>query len=336
MRSGILPVVALLVSGCDWVSLAANALEYDTLRAGEAGNVAVHGSFAWVTLGDSGMALIRAEDAARIAKVSPPRGLGSVDDVAVAGDLLFALDARPPGALAVLSLRDAQRPEWRATRSVPVGPFSGISARDGICIVSGGTSALTLWRYESDGTLDSLSSLDLGRGQPDVLVVSASLAFVSSHYWGPYFGLDVITRGEHGFARGGRVMLRGAGFTAGGTKPANFPIESALLDAATLLVAHHGGLSVVDVAAPAAPRLMTTIDLAGPAVNVDTSGDTAAVSIGGREPALAFVTFPTASRRSARVRRVALPAGTKPAAVALSRRNALVAARGQGVLAVQR
>lgn len=322
---------ALTFCGCNWISLGANALTYDTLAAGEAGNIVARDSVAYVSLADSGFAVLDGSGL-RVALIPAAPGMESVDDLALDGDVLFTLDARPPGAFALWSVRDPRRPTiLTPSRPVPVGPFSGISARDGLCIVSGGTSLLTTWRYDARGTIDSAGVIDLGRGQPDVIVASRVRAFVSTHYWGPYFGIDVL--GADGApARVGRMELDDAGFTTGGAKPANFPIEPAMLDSATLLVAYARGLAVVRLTRDSI-RLERAIDVGGPATSVDTQGRVAAVTVGGREPAVAFVDF---TRTPPRVRRVTLPAGTKPVGIALSTRNALVAARGQGVLVVQR
>lgn len=340
MRPRTIALIAVALSGCDWVSLAANALTYDTLRAGEAGNIVARGSVAYVTLADSGVAVIDAASGRRLAVHPPPAGTESVDDLALDGDLLFLLDARAPGALSVWSLRDPIRPTLIAPgRPVPVGPFSGVSARGGLCVVSGGTSDLTVWRYDTVGRLEPTGALDLGRGQPDVLVASSDLAFVSVHYWGPYFGIDVV-RGERGqFVRVGQLALDDAGFTTGGAGPANFPIESALLDSATLLVAHSRGLAVIRVAPVRKPSLVEVIDVGGPAANVDAAGRVVVVAVGGRTPAIAFVDFNAPAGSASRVRRVTLAPGTNPVGVALSTHNAsvaLVAARGQGVLVVHR
>src|SRR5688572_10563891 len=56
--------VTLFCAGCNWLSLAANALTYDTLQSGRSGQ----------TLGS----------------LQPPFGSESIDDIAVAGDLLRA------------------------------------------------------------------------------------------------------------------------------------------------------------------------------------------------------------------------------------------------------
>jgi hypothetical protein len=338
MLSRVVPVLAVALAGCNWLSLAANALTYETLGPGDAGNIVTRDSVAYVTLADSGLAVVDASSGRRIALVAPASGTGSVDDVALDGELLFALDARPPGALSVWSLRDPRHPSRLGPPvNVPVGPFSGVSARLGMCIVSGGTSELTAWRYDAAGVLEAAGVLDLGRGQPDVLVASGTLAFVSSHYWGPYFGIDVVRRDGTLLSRSATLELAGAGFTTGGAKPANFPIELALLDSATLLVAYARGLAVIRVAPQRTLSLVEVVDVGGPATSVDAAGHIAVVAIGGRDPGVAFVTFDTSVPVSSRVRRVTLPAGTNPTGVALSTRNAsvaLVAARGQGVLVV--
>jgi hypothetical protein len=331
-------VLGLLACGaCNWISLGINARRYETLAAGDAGNIVVRDTLAYVTLGDSGFAVVHADRGDRIGLVPPTVGFGSVDDVAISGDLLFALDARPPGALSVYSLASAASPALLTpVRGVPVGPFSGVSAGGGMVVVSGGTSLLTAWRHDSDGILRDSAQIDLGRGQPDVLVSSGGDLFVSTHYRGPYFGLDVARRDPDSgkLQRVAQVPLDGAGFTTGGSKPASFPIEAALLDSATLLVANLRGVSVLNVQDAARARLTRTIDVGGPAVNVDALGGVAAVVVAGRAPAVVFIDFTGPEVRV--VRRVTLPPGTKPAGVALSRHSVLVAARGQKVLAVKR
>jgi hypothetical protein len=328
-------LVAAVASGCNWVSLAVNAASYESLGAGDAGNVVVRDSVGFVSLGDSGIAIVGAESGRRLHILASPAGLESVDDIAVDGSFLFALDARPPGALAVFSLNDALHPSFLSARAVAVGPFSGVSANKGHVAVSGGTSELSLMAVDSRGALGVSEHFDLGRGQPDVLLHGATL-FVSAHYWGPYFGLDVVHRDSatRTMRRIARVELAGAGFTAGGAKPANFPLEAALFDSTTLLVAHRRGVAVINVRSHADARLIQVLDVGGPAVNVDARDSLAAVAVGGNAPAVVLIRFEPAAARV--VRRVTLPPGTKPAGIALSRRSVLVAARGQGVLAVKR
>ncbi|MGH7644032.1 MAG: hypothetical protein ACREMR_00465, partial [Gemmatimonadales bacterium] len=188
-------LAALVASACNWVSLAKNSLTYRDIQRGEAANVAVLDTLIYATQAQDGLAIVGAGSGATLATLPPPGGSESVDDLAIAGDLLFVLDAREPGHLSVYSLADPLHPHLVAPpREAPVGPFSGVSASGGLCIVSGGTSELTAWRYDRAGRLTGpVATADLGRGQPDVLVArDGMLAYVSTHYWGPSFGLDVV------------------------------------------------------------------------------------------------------------------------------------------------
>jgi hypothetical protein len=238
--------------GCNWVSLAKNAYSYETTARGEASNVVARDGIAWTALGADGLGVIDTRSGARIRTIAPPPGSESIDDAAIADSLLFVLDARPPGHLAAYALSGRDSLVLVSPpRVVPVGPFSGVSASNGVVVVSGGTSRLTAWRYDASGiATDSVpfATADLGRGQPNVLLANG-VAFVATHYWGPYFGLNVVRLGVAGqLSAAGKLELDGAGFTDGGAKPANFPIGLALLNDTTLLVAFARGVAVVNVA----------------------------------------------------------------------------------------
>lgn len=337
MRLPTLATLGLLLhasAACNWISLARYAATYDTTRSGDAANIVVGGSRAYVTLAGEGVGVLDVESGARLVTVPPPRGTDSVDDLALDGTLLFVLDARPPGHVSVFSVRDTLPVLVGAPRPVPVGPFSGVSAASGLLVVSGGTSALTAWRYDSTGVLGGdgpAATADLGRGQPDVTVHRA-LAVVSTHYWGPYFGVSLL-RFDSATSRLeplAELALEDAGFTAGGAKPANFPIEAAVLDDSTVLVAHARSVAVVDIGSPGQPRVVQRVDVGGPAVNVDAAKAIAVVAIGGPHPAAVLLHV---QGRSVRVgRRIALPDRATPAGVALAGRRILVAARARGVL----
>lgn len=331
-------LVALATASCNWLSLARHSLTYRELRRGDTGNLAAHDSLLYATVADDGFTIVVARSGRRLVTITPPPGSESVDDLAVADGLLFALDARPPGHVSVYSLEHPVQPQLVSPpRPVPVGPFSGISAAAGICIVSGGTSELTVWRYDRTGlSAEPVATADLGRGQPDVLVApDGRRAYVSTHYWGPYFGMDVVVLDAHGQPGApAELAIDGAGFTTGGAKPANFPIESAVLGRDTVLVAHAAGVAVVDVSIPDHPVLRTTIDLGGPAVNVDARGSTVAVAVGGEAPAV--VLLEVAGGRAALARRFALPSGTLPGGVALTATHASVALAARGVQTFER
>ena len=330
-----LTLAALAASACDWVATASHALSYPTVRRGEAANLVAGDSLAYVTLGEAGLAVLDGRTREQIAVVQPAAGSESSDALARDGELLFVLDARKPGHLSVYSLEDARSPRLvSAPREVPVGPFSGVSAHGGHAIVSGGTSELTAWRYDSTGKLGDapFAKLDLGRGQPNVLVArSGRRAYVATHYKGPRFGLELIGLERNGaLERLGSLELPGAGFTSGGAKPANFPIVPLELSDDTLLIASGRGLDVVEVSNPAVPRLLATLELGAPAVSAAVEGRQVAVTLGGGSPGVAYLDF---SGRESRVTQwTAFGPGTHPLGVALTRTGALVAARGKGVL----
>lgn len=292
------------------MALAASALTYPTTARGEAANLAVHDGIVYATLAEDGVAIIRVSDGARLATLPPAEGSGSADDLAIADGFLFVLDAREPGALSVYSLDRPLSPRIVSPPlRVPVEPFSGVSAANGVVVVSGGTSELTAWRYGRSGVLSGpFATADFGRGQPDVLLsVHRPLAFVPTHFQGPRFGLDIAAVDARGITLLASLPLPGAGFTAGGAKPASFPIDVAELSRDTVLVAHHAGVAVIDVSDPSQPRLLETIDAGGPAVNVDARDGAAVVLV-----------------------------GTLPGAVALAGGKALVAAGSRGVLCFDR
>ena len=328
----------LLGAACNWLSLAANALTYDTLRAGEAGNVAAADSIVYATQGAAGLIWLDGGSGKRLGSLVPPAGLGSIDDVAVDGALLFALDAEPPGHLAVFLLANPfQLTLVSAPRPVGVGPFSGVSAANGVVMVSGGTSQLTVWHYDAEGELEGpLATADLGRGQPDIVVASNGFAYASTHYWGPYFGLDVLRYDSlvHVVAVLSELRLDGAGFTSGGAKPANFPIDVATFGADTLLLAFAKGVAVIGISNPAAPQILRVIDIGGKAVSIDTRGSTAAAAVAAPNPAVVILEF--SGRAGPVLKRISLPPGTNPAGVALTGSRVAVAARGRGVLLIDR
>lgn len=332
-------LAALVASACNWVSLAKNSLTYRDIQRGEAANLAVFDALIYATRAQDGLAIVGAGSGTTLATLPPPAGSESVDDVATAGNLLFVLDARAPGHLSVYSVADPLQPRLvTPPRAVPVGPFSGVSANAGLCIVSGGTSELTAWRYDSAGTLTGpVATADLGRGQPDVLVAhDGTLAYVSTHYRGPYFGLSVV---RYDSAAGqleplAELELDGAGFTTGGAKPANFPIEAAVLGHDTVLVGHARGVTVIGTADPRRPAALATIDVGGPAVNVDVLDHVAAVAVSGSAPAVVLLEL--SGREARTIKRIPLAPGTLPLGVALTPARIAVAARDRGVLVLER
>jgi hypothetical protein len=333
-------VVPLLVAGaafagCNWVDLTRNALTYRTIQRGEAANLAAFDSVLYVTRGEDGLAVLDGRSGKELALLAPATGTESVDDVSVDGTLLFVLDATPPGHVAVYSLSEPGRPRLvSGPYDVAVGPFSGVSARGGLAVVSGGTSSLSAWRYDAAGTLTGpTATTDLGRGQPDVLVApDGSHAYVSTHYWGPYFGLDVLRydSASRALTLLAELRLEGAGFTEGGAKPANFPIDAEWLGRDTVLVAHARGVAVVSTKQPGTPGIAQVISVGGRAVNIDVRERMAVISVAGPTPSLVLLDFSAPSARV--IRRIELPRGTFPTGVAFTATRVAVAARERGVL----
>jgi hypothetical protein len=337
-------VIAFLVlgaaaSGCAWVALGYNSIRYRTTASGESANVVIHGTMAYGSLAEQGLEIIDLVNPERRRTLSPPAGSESIDDLAVADGLLFALDARRPGHLSVFSLSDPTMPVLAsAAVGVEVGPFSGVSAGGGRVIVSGGTSLLALRTYDREGRLSpEVATIDLGRGQPDVLVApDGARAFVSTHFRGPHFGLTTlqIGSGSTALARGGKVDLDTYGFTPGGAKPANFPIEAALADN-VLLVAHARGLAVISVEVMKQPRLLSVLGLEVKAVSVDVDGGMAAVVGSSPRPLLVLVDVANPSAPIVK-RSVPLPEGSYATSVAVGPSHVVVAAHKRGLLIFQR
>lgn len=335
LAGGALFIIVTVVLGWPWIALAWFAATYPVTRAGEAANVAIDGSMAFVSLGERGLEIVDTASGKVLEIVPPPPSSESVDDLALAGPFLFALDARPPGHLSVFSLASSPKLKLAsAPIEVAVGPFSGVSAGGGRVIVSGGTSLMSLRTYDSEGKLGPvLAEIDCGRGQPDILMSpDGSRAFVSTHRWGPYFGLTSVrvAVSPPSLAKSGSVNLDTYGFTAGGAKPASFPIETAL-EGDVLYVATLRGLTVVSVANPDRPTPVATLEIGVKAVNVDVRNHLAAVV--GSSPRPMLVLVDVSSPSSPRVvRSIPLPGGSRPTGVAIGDTHVVVAAGNQGAL----
>jgi hypothetical protein len=335
LSAAVVGAVGLTTLASSWIALGYHSLSYPTTGAGEAANLVVHRDLVYASRAAHGFEIVMAPRGESIRLVPPPRGSESVDDLATADELLFALDGRPPGHLSVFSLADPFDPQLVSPPiEVDVGPFSGVSAGGGRVIVSGGTSLLSLRSYDRLGAIrPEVATIDLGRGQPDVLLApDGGRAFVSTHYWGPYFGLTTLEvgSGPSPLVKRGSLDLDTYGFTAGGAKPANFPIEAALCGR-FLLVAHRRGLAVVSIADLAKPTLATVVDVGVEPVNVDVRGDLAAVVGSSPKPALVLIDVSSATSPSI-VRRFALPEGSYATGVAVGPTFVAVAAHKKGVL----
>jgi len=283
-------VVAVAALGHRWLVLGWQAWHYAVAAPSARTQVVVDGDRAYVAAGVEGIEVVDLRAARRVALWPVPRPADRIDDVAVADGWLFALDATPPGHLMtfrIASLGAASSPA--AIVGVPVGPFSGVSAAAGLVVVSGGTSELTLRDYGADGRFGAeVATADYGRGQPDVeLRADGKLAAVSTHIVGPDFALTFVElrRSPLGLRELGRLPLRDAGFTAGGFKPAHFPLVAAWRGD-RVYVADGGGLAVVDASDPAHPRLLRRDPLPRPAIDVVVADGELDVLRAGNAPAV--------------------------------------------------
>ena len=251
-----------------------------TLSRLTSNNVEIDTGRAYAARGANGFAIMDLKTR-EFETFAAPGATGRVDDLAIADGFLFLLDAASPGNLSVMSLADPEQPVLvSGPVVVPVGPFAGVDAAAGRVVVSGGTSLLTVRSYNASGTLGaSVATIDLGIGQPDVLLADdGQRAFVSTDFsgfvGGSSFGISTIALNDRPSTPTllSRTGLPGAGFSSGFQSPANFPIESALVGD-VLVTAHGGGLSRVN----SNGGLLGTTPRGFFAVNVDADGDTAFV-----------------------------------------------------------
>lgn len=335
LAAGALLILVAIAFGRPWVALAYAAATYPVTGSGEAANVVIDGPLAFVSLGARGFEVVDIASGNVLAIVPPPAPSGSVDDLAIADHFLFALDARPPGHLSVFSLAAAPALTLAsAPIEVAVGPFSGVSAAGGRVIVSGGTSLMSLRSYDSNGTVGPLlAEIDCGRGQPDVLMSpGGDRAYVSTHHWGPYFGLTSVrvSVSPPSIAKSASLSLDTYGFTPGGAKPASFPIETAL-EGDALYVATSRGLTVVSIADANRLTRLAALEIGVKGVNVDVRNHLAAVV--GSSPRPMLVLIDVRSPSSPRVvRSIPLPDGSRPTGVAIGDTSVVVAAGTGGVL----
>lgn len=319
--------IALL--GHRWLLLGWSAARYPTAPPTGHTQSAIWNGRAYIAAGTAGIEVVPIGDTTATERIAPTLPMDRIDDLAVADGWLFALDATPPGHLQVYSLARPDRPTPLGNAAaVPVGPFSGVSAAAGRVAVSGGTSSLTLRRYDEQGHLeDRTATTDLGRGQPDLaLRADGRFAAVSTHRFGPDFGLSFVALDGPAPDLTGFVPMPAAGFTDGGFKPAHFPLVPTWRSN-RVYAAHGGGLAVIDATRPAAPRLVGIDPESRPAIDAAICGDTLAVLRAGRRPALLRYRFASGDDMPRRLDNTSFPADSEPAALACTTQAHLVTFR---------
>jgi len=200
---------------------------------GEANNVVIYYDVAFVAIAGDGMLITNVTSEQILATVPPPPGSERIDDLSVdiSAQLLFVLDAwngylsvfkLPPPVNQTVKLSPSNYLPTVANtaRGVPSNPYCGVSAANGFVVVSGGRDDLTVYTYDSAGKLNTdRSGLNLARGQPDVLISTDGIAYVSTHFFDETFGIATLRLNTPPAAPTflNRVFIDGAGFSEGGT-----------------------------------------------------------------------------------------------------------------------
>ena len=339
---GLLALVAFVVTPTFTGQLEAE--DVDVLDTFATNNVAVAGQFAFAAAGSQGLVIVDLSVPEIAGVIAPPGATGSIDDVSIDGDLLFSLDASDDffqaasdgGALSVFSIANPMQPTLvSGPITVGVSPFAGVSAANQRVVVSGGTGLLSERSYAINGTLAaSASTIDLGVGQPDVLVAEdGETAFVSTDFSGFFdgqsFGITTVNIAGPNLSILDRIGIVGAGFSAGFAKPANFPIESAQ-SGDTLYVASGNGVSVFDVSNPSSVQTLALIPLNTNPVNIDVVGNT--LYVVGNSPTPTLTTIDVSVLSSPVVDTTVLPTGSNPLSVAATSTSVVIADSNLGIL----
>lgn len=202
-------------------------------------------------------------------------GAETYDDISVDGNYLFALDARGDGVLSSFSIDSTGQAIYLNSKSgVPVEPYCGVSVRNGVIIVSGGTRYMAAYSYDTNGVISNEKSrLERDRGHPDVLLSdNGKFAFVSTHFGGPDFGVISVQITESSQKVISEIDIEGAGFTDGVLDYTGFPIKAGL-KGDILYVAHGAGISVIKTSPEGVLTSLELVDVDFPCVNLFIQGE---------------------------------------------------------------
>lgn len=300
------------------------------MTTGSANNIVLQDNIAYASMGNKGIAVIELAQEKVLLDLAPPLKAQSVDDLAIADNLLFALDANPPAFLSVYSLEDPHKPELIGkAEPIDMKVFSGVSAAKGKVVVSGGTQKVLVWTYDQKGQMSQTSAdTDLGTGQPDVLLSpDGQTAYVSTHFQGSDYGVtELLLNDPQKPTLKNTLVIEGSGFSAGHEIPANFALESALYGN-TLLTAFGGGLALINTDGLKLKQIIHS-DLKG--VNVDVFGNTAFMV--GSAPQAAVVEINLKEGKA--VRQINLKG--KPTGISANESYIAIAANEAGVLSIPR
>ena len=205
----------------------------------------------------------------------------SGDDITADGDvgLLFALDRN---TINVLSLDNPMNPNLLTTLNTNFSAFSGISAANGVLVISAGAGSANtqIFTYTNNAVIlatNGNATIDNVTGNPDVHVTETAdgiTAFYSQDIgqvanWAIQIA-DINVNGEivniPPF-----VTLTARQFTGGPFGPSNFPVESEFLNN-RLYVAHFAvqGIEIIDLENN--NQLLSPINLPYEPTNIATDG----------------------------------------------------------------
>lgn len=191
-----------------------------------------------------------------------PQGVVNFDDISIDDDdNLFALSTDSLTACSYTRNISIDSFDFVGCEApgFQVSPFSGISASNGLCVISGGTRGMTILEYSPDTAVIDPTPRVLGRrlanvvGFPDVELVNGNLAamstdFADSSLGVPRFGTMMVNLDTVLEVRNFRVAdSLGFNLVIGDT---NFPISNAFYRAsttgATFMYTANGGMTVQD------------------------------------------------------------------------------------------
>ncbi len=319
------------------VEVEINDLNIDTnsLSANGCQNVVIVDGFAYAACGN-GIEAVDLETLERNFIASP------ADDIT--GDANEGVIFTQSGnTLIHFDLADPLQPEPIATVTTNFFLFSGISAADGILVVSGGSTGSNTQVYTYTANflslvLPGIPTVDGRTGNPDVHVTSALngsvLAFYSQDLGAvANWGIQTVEFDENGsvLSLPEVVVLTPGQFTGSfgaPIGPANFPVESEYLNG-TLYTANFAanGIEVIDVTIS---TVLSTIELGYEPTNITTDGESLFV-VGVEHSNLDFIDPSTQTV----VESLLLPL-LQPVGVAASATHLAVADRTAGLIVVRR
>lgn len=304
---------------------------------GEAVALAFGAHHGYVALGGAGLAVVDPATGAQGPPIPPPAPMDGVDDLSLVNDILVALDARPPGHVALYRIIDGAPALAAGPTAVDVAGVVGVSNHHGVLAVSGGAQPLTVMTYDGYGALrQTVSHGQVAEAQPDVLLDhTGETAFVTSRFEDDSYGITALSLRAPPEAPVvvGRLVVPGVSPTRAGGR-CGFPLRGHIQDD-LLYLGFAEGLAVVDVQDPAQMSLRAVAPAPVAAVAASVERDRAYLV--GASPAPTLVELDIADPDSPRVlAQIPLPADAWPIDVAVRKGTVLVAAGPAGVLSFKR